>query len=787
MVHAQSSGSVVGSVATDSIARPLEFVNVLVLRQLDSALVTGTTTDSDGRFEIAGLPPGRYFLDCNLVGYRATRAPRFAIDSTGPPVRVGVIPFVETAVGLDEVTVTSAPTTLTVGIDRKIYNVNQDVTSTTGSASDLLQNIPSVQVDIDGAVSLRGSGNVEILLNGKPSLLMGRNQAEALRQMPAATIEKIEVITNPSARFRPDGSSGIINIVMKRNADPGSSGSAGANIGTDDRYNGNLNLSYRPGVVGFTAAYGLRQDSRTGSGTDTRVETPPSGARGLYDDRSHSSARPFSHTASAGMEFRPDGANRAGVSGTYHYRRMTRDDFSRRIRSDEAGGLTGDYDRAGREESSEKEGGGGAFVQHSFGEEEHTLRLEFNAERQDESEDTRSTNTYHTPPGPTGYEHTARSDDDHQYRLTLDYVNPLAEGTTLETGYEAEFNRKAIGIAAETFDASAGQFVPDGGRSSVFIFRDALHAIYATCEHSFGPLGVLAGLRAEQALTTSRLVSRDSVIPNDYFNLYPTLHLSYALGPAWKLQLNYSRRANRPDADELNPFPEYQDPRNIRAGNPLLKPEFTHSLEFGFEVQNDYVTIVPALFYRNRYNAFTSVTRALDDTTLLTTQENLARGESAGLELVLSASVGRAFSTNLSMNAYYETIDASNLGFGDRKSTVTWSGNLNCNVTPFPATMVQLNAQYRSARLTPQGKHHPSLVVNAGIRQDLLDDRLTMMLTVSDIFRGLRRTIDLDTPWLRQTVEFRRDARVVFVGFTWHFGRQGRQRPDKDMQYENGM
>ena len=298
---------------------------------------------------------------------------------------------------------------------------------------------------------------------------------------------------------------------------------------------------------------------------------------------------------------------------------------------------------------------------------------------------------------------------------------------------------------------------------------------------------MLAGFRGEGSFIDANLVSANQSITNNSFYLYPTLHLSYKLSELMQLQLNYSKRANRPEGDDLNPFPEYQDPRNVRSGNPNLKPEFIHSVEFGLQWQTDYLSIVPSVFYRSRYNGMTTVTQALNDTTLLTTKQNLSSDQSAGMELVLSGSYENLFSMNLSGNGFYEEIDASNLGFGNKKSIMTFSGNMSCNVNLSSTTMMQVNSNFRSKRLTPQGEYGPNYVVNLGLRQDLFEDRLSLVFTISDIFKTLNRDMNLDTSWLRQAVSNKRDSQIFYFGVTYHFGKPSKKSKEKSIQYDNGI
>lgn len=266
-------GTIRGQVVDQSGNPPLAFVNVLLQRASDSTLVKGTTTDKNGNFLFLDVEEGEYFCRCSLIGYKSKVTVPILIDSRHRNADLGKLGLRETAVSLDEVLVTGQKALQNNAIDRKIYNVDQDLMSKAGSASELLHNVPSVTVDIDGNVSLRGSSNVLMLINGKNSSLMGRNRAEVLQQMPASTIERIEVITNPSAKYKPEGNSGIINIVLKKSTALGLNGSVTANAGNQGRYNGNVRLNYSPGDLKLYGGYTFRQDSRNRINSDSRIQS----------------------------------------------------------------------------------------------------------------------------------------------------------------------------------------------------------------------------------------------------------------------------------------------------------------------------------------------------------------------------------------------------------------------------------------------------------------------------------------------------------------------------------
>ncbi|MBC7875380.1 MAG: TonB-dependent receptor, partial [Ferruginibacter sp.] len=364
--------------------------------------------------------------------------------------------------------------------------------------------------------------------------------------------------------------------------------------------------------------------------------------------------------------------------------------------------------------------------------------------------------------------------------------NPLSEDAQLEAGYDGTFNQVDLDFYGEYYDTIQNAFVKDVARSNRFKYNEVIHAIYGTYQHSYEKFGYSAGLRLEQAFINGNLVTKDSAINNDYFKFYPTLHLSYKLKNG-ELQLNYSKRVNRPDGDELNPFPEFQDPLNLRAGNPKLLPEIIHSVEFGYKWQNDRFSFVPSLYYRYKKSGFTSVTIPLNDSVLLTTEQNLSNEQSAGLELIFSAKAGKFFSSNLSSNLFYNKIDASELGYTNNKTIVSMSTSFNSSFTITKTTMAQLSCNYRSARLTPQGKSYGSFVLNTGIRQDLFKKKVSLTLTASDLFKTQRQKTELNLPGLKQVSVGRRDARIIYLGLSYRFGKMIKKTPDEKLQFDDSL
>ena len=363
--------------------------------------------------------------------------------------------------------------------------------------------------------------------------------------------------------------------------------------------------------------------------------------------------------------------------------------------------------------------------------------------------------------------------------LSAEYHYKASDNLTIEAGYDGTFGRHDFPFSGEYYDTVSHNFINDADVTNHYMYRQSIHAVYGTLETELDEFAILGGLRFEKSYITSDLMSQSLVIPNDYFKVYPTLHLAYKLSELTQLQLNYSLRANRPESDDMNPFPEYRDPRNLLAGNPKLKPEYIHSVEFGYQMQNDNLTIVPSIYFRQRYNAFTSVAKMLNDTTVLNTRENLNSDRSGGLELVLAGNLGSIGTMNLSASGFYQEIDASNLGYSSKKSDFSWTGSLNCTVNILKSLSFQVNSNYRSLRLTPQGESLPTYVVNFALRQELFEGKLALVGTISNAFNSFKRENDVATDILHQHTIYKRDSRILMLGATYNFGNTNKHRKDK--------
>ncbi|MGZ8537291.1 MAG: TonB-dependent receptor domain-containing protein, partial [Flavisolibacter sp.] len=609
-----------------------------------------------------------------------------------------------------------------------------------------------------------------------------------LQNLPANTIERIEVITNPSARYRPDGTSGIINIVLKKNVRNGFNGTVSFNAGNKDRYNGNISLNYRPKKFNLFTSYSFRYDTRLRFNTIERINLDSFSflPKSFFNQNTKSVARPQTHIFSGGIDYTLDEQNSLGASASYYQRYQLRNEVASNISLDNSHIITQNFDRLRHVPEQENQVNGTVYFQRNFSKENHDLRLEFNTSVEEEKEDNLYTNVFTQPARPSTKDNTLVREKNEQNQLTIDYSNELSENSKLEAGYDGLFNKSDLDFYGEYYDNTLNEFVKDQVKSNRFIYDEKVHAVYATYQKAFEKFGYQAGLRSEAVFTKGHLIDLDSVVKNNYFKIYPTIHLSYKLKEDKELQLNYSKRVNRPEADELNPFPEFQDPRNLRAGNPKLLPEIIHSVEFGYKWQNRIFTFVPSIYYRYKENGFTSVTLQLNDSTLLTTEQNLSNDQSAGLEAIISAKAGGFFNATLSANIFYNRIDASNLGYIQNNSIYSGSATLTSSFSLTKTTMLQISSNYRSARLTPQGKSYPWVVLNSGIRQDFLKNKLSVTITASDIFSSQRQKTELNTPYMHQFSTGRRDGFIIFLGINYRFGIIKKEK-DENLEFDNNL
>ncbi len=762
-----STPSIVGVVVETASEEPMEFVNVGLFEPSGKTPIQGTSTDMEGAFSFTGVPPGRYYLEISFIGFKTKKTEIFSISPSSGEIDLQEIPIELARNLLDEVEVTAERSAYSLSLDRKIYNVEKDIQGQVSSVTEILQNIPSVTVDIDGQVSLRGTSNVTYFINGKPSALLRANGSAALQQIPANTIKRIEVITNPSAKYRPDGIGGIINIVLKEDSREGWNGVLSGNVGNLSRQNASLTLNHGADGLNLFGSYSFRHANTPRRERDLRIEKDGTGTP-VYtaENSSFRETDEYAHVVSAGAGFPVGEDSQVEIAGTYYYGKENKNTLADWEVEDEFPSAFS-IERALEELEEEVELS--AAFEHEF-DEDHTLSIELAYSAYDENEDNSYDENYTLPFASNAQSRNLIEKGGPLTELSVEYARPIGEDSELEAGYLTEFMKDDIQFTVENYLLRDDSWAADPNRTNHFAFRQNIHALYTTFGRSFDALSILAGLRAEQTFINSRLITTGEKIPNNYFQFFPTLHLSYELDDGQEMQLSYSRRVNRPDSDEHNPFAEYDDPRNREVGNPKLLPEQVHSLELGYHLQKDNFSFIPNLYYRYKYDAFSEIKEIVEDTVLQSRQVNLSNETAAGLELILTGNVKDVLGLTFSATAFYNELDGANLDFTDKRSNLTWNSKLAANLNITPTTFAQVNAYYRSSRITVQGESRPLFLLNLGMRQDIFRKRASLILTVSDVFASLKWERIIDTPELYRRRDYTRNKQIVYLGFSYRFG-----------------
>ncbi len=697
-------------------------------------------------------------------------------DSKAPPTTV------------QGLTVTAAPQQQAVRteIDRKSYSVSSDLQATNGSIGDALRNVPSVEVDVQGNVSLRGDANVTIMIDGKPSgMFKGAGRANALQQLPAERVDRVEVITNPSAAFDPDGSAGIINLITKKGKGAGASGAVRASYGEFGRRNGGISGTYNARNLALNGDIALRHDVQKTAITDQRTTTDPTTGASLDSvNTSHGRGAPDIFTAHGTLDYDLDKTSRLSLELDHNHVDYT----AKPLETFESGLSGGPLSllslRQGAIHFHNLNNEIGGTYRKTFAGEDHsfTLNLDYDATLNHSSRPF--TYAVGAPaPGMPFEDYRMRTEQDRS-QVKAEYKRPLPGGAKLTAGYQFQYDDNAYDNL-DLRGATPGSAAEVPALTDHFRYEQSVQSLYATYQRPFGELTVLAGLRLEDVRRhTDQLVLRQSDTV-DYLRAYPSLHLAWDLGGGQQLTAAYSRRVQRPQPQDLNAYRYYQDVFTYRAGNPRLQPQVTDSYELGYQYRKGPTSYLATLFYRDNRDAVTDVIRDLGGGVLLTTKENAGAYRSSGLELVATGKLLPTLSYNVSSSLFWSEIDAAGLGFAkDRSGTsLQGRGNLNWQVTPID--FLQANVIANGRRLLPQGYRDGFTSVNFGYRRKF-DERVSMTVTVQDAFQGFRFRSRVDTPQLRQTLVQEPRFRGVYIGLTYILGDVKRARKDQGFDFGGG-
>ena len=519
-------------------------------------------------------------------------------------------------------------------------------------------------------------------------------------------------------------------------------------------------MNYGIGKIKLFGNYGIRHSEGTVLYTDKRIykDTSNNFPNSSYNDNGNSIVDALSHTVSSGVNYNLDDNNSFELSFDYFLQNSFHKAKSEINSYDSQKNKKYIYVDNETNDEHEEEGEGAVTYEHIFNNnEDHSISFEGIYSSFNEKEDQHYNQVYKVPGNLFESTGNLVQKSGNQSEVKLDYILPVDEEIEIESGYSGEMAYQDIRY---TLDNSANRF----------LFNQDVHAFYLTYSQTFESFEFKAGLRGEQTFTKSHLTNPlDSLIKNSYFKFFPTLHFGYEFDEENKFSLSYSKRVNRPEADELNPNPEFVDPKTAEAGNPNITPEQIHSIEFGYQSIKKNITFTNTLYYRYKYDAFTSIRRSIGDTLVLFTIENLKTQSSFGFETIFSGSINDYWDYDLTGDIFYTTIDASNLGYSSNKSTV--SGNIKgyTLINIFENTALQANAFYYFPTLTPQGKRNSIYYLNFAIKQQLFNKNLSVTFSVSDVLHTYKISRNINSNDLSQSFSIKRKYPVLYLGVTWRF------------------
>jgi outer membrane receptor protein involved in Fe transport len=669
------------------------------------------------------------------------------------------------------VTVTGDAHGFRSSIDRRSYDISRDLATAGGSIADALRNVPSVSVDVNGNVSLRGDGNVTILIDGKPSnQFKGPGGGQALLAYPADQIERVEVITNPSAAYSAEGTGGIINLVTRKVRKAGRSGSVRGALGGAGRRNGGASFAWNRDALSVSADAGFRHDPQHSITADESTAIDPVSGAEQTTRRFYSLKGPLDQwNARAGVDYDLDAKTRLG--GELRRNMVTFDTASNEplLVIDEDGAPV----RSLRQEIVTRQNrvvtAGSAGFRRSFGD-DHELTANLSRETNRLEQDDRRTNVFTVPAGPDAYEDILQRTDLGQTEAKVDYSRPLPAEAKLKLGWDLRLTDNRYDVAS-LHGTSSADAVPDPDNSDLFRYRQTLNAAYATLERPFGKLTVLAGLRLEDERLQLEQPTGTFRRTRDDLRAFPSLHLAWKLSDTQQLTAAYSERIQRPSAGDLNPF-RFRQGASASEGDPDLEPQLTRSFEAGWQRKQGGGYYLATLYYRRNEHGVTDVLSDLGDGVLLTTRANLASSRNAGLELVTNRKFGTKLSVNLSSNLYWTEIDAANLGLAGiapRRSGIAAGGKGSVSWQATPKDLFQINGSVTPKRLLPQGYVEPMPLIFLGYRHKV-GEALSWVVTVQDAIDHYRYVQVLDTPTLREHSVDRGRLQSAYLGLTWSFG-----------------
>lgn len=786
---------VTGKIIEKTTQQPLEYATVAFYSGNNPKAVAGGVSDSKGEFSI-DVPKGTYNIIFEFISFESTRMENRRVDGN---TNLGTVQLSDAAMQLNEVVVRAERTTVEIKLDKKVYNVGSDLLVKGGTVSDVLDNIPSVSVDSDGSISLRGNENVRILIDGRPSNAI--NITEALRLIPADAIDKVEVVTNPSARYESEGGGGLLNIILKKGKNQGLNGVIIANTGDPETYGVSANVNYKTKEFNLftTTAYNHRTNLGRTS-VDTEYLNSDNTTRNFINESRRNTRVNDGVNTNFGMEWYLDDSTT--WTNSINYRRFSGQN-PERVRFD-------NFDAAGnflftnfrfndQQEESEDVEYSTNFIK-KFKRDGHKLTID-GAFSLNKDNDVSNINNF--------LELTANDQKQNRNTIQLNYVLPFGKDSQFEAGYKGDFNTLLTDFSVDTLDVDTGAYISDLRYTNILEYKEKIHALYTQYGSKIKKFSYLFGVRWEGSDININQLATGDFNNKRYGNFFPSAFFTYELKDDSNISLSYSRRISRPRGRQINPFSNYSSNINIFQGNPDLDPAFTDAFDLGYLKRWKKLTLSTSAYLNRTTDAFQFVRLESGDfvtvnvdgqqvltPVILTTPINLATDYRFGFEFTLNYNPYKWWRVNTNFNFFRNETqgDYTYVDFEGETNTqdfnnvaYSWSARVNSKVTlPYKIDW-QTNVNYNAPQTNAQGRVKGFLGVNLAFSKDVLKDKGTIALNVQDVFNSRKRMMETQIPGILNSYsEMQWRLRTVNVSFTYRFNRQKNERDNRPRREDGG-
>ncbi len=782
--NSSGDATIFGKIIDEKTNQAIEYVAIRLLSVKDSSVVTGIFTDVDGKFNFENVSYNKYLIKISSTGFQSKIINTISVSAGAKIYNVGTVKLeVDKSMQLEEVRVVGQMDVLKSGIDKKVYNVAEDISVRGGTANDILNRLPSVEVDQDGRVMLRGEGTVTILIDGRPSSLSGGNGKTLLDALPAGSIERIEIVTNPSAKYDPDGTSGIINIVLKKNKLKGFNGAISTNLGSGDLTGGNVaegnaSLSYRNSWFNLYGTYNARYLDGYRNNTSYIKQTFSDGSQNIVDQYRTGTDLNAGHTFRVGADFNLKARNTLGVSGTGNIgiRDRTGDLWNNIF--DETQTQIQLWQRTSFDPSQQQNFDFNLNYKWDLKDERGNLIFDVNRSIGNEKIQGFYQNNYYNPvdssTGIQSFEKQQLSNVEKNNiisaQLDFTYLMPKINAR-IETGGKAILRNQQVNTYSETLENSTNTYFQDTLANFNYKYDEQIFGIYGIWGQQLGKFKYQAGLRAEQAYQIPNLLSDTIRIVNDYFNVFPSAHIRYAFTPKSEISLSYSKRITRAASSDLNPFTSYSDPFNLRKGNPYLNPEFIDSYDLAYSFESKKFNLSVSSYFRRNTGVITRFKEFYDNNTSAITFRNISETNSLGNELVLVYKPTAAWRSTFSWNGNYIWYITNMTDLPNRQGfNMNFKFNTSYEFWKKTAT-IQLSVTYNGPRVTVQGIAQRQGPVDIAFEKKFKEGKWSIGARVSDVFDKQGFYMEIDRAEVYQTSEFKWLTRRFYISASYKFGK----------------